>query len=207
MTSTPQPGDWVDGFLFVGNQLALDFLNTRPRQDGEFTEFLPDLAALLRWFGAATLITGRDQARLAKKWQNDSSANRFLKEVREFRETLRAEVIALESGHEVRRSTLRGLDRLLAEHPMRKRIDADRLLTEGWFPIETPEDLFAPLAQAAAELFTEADRTRIRQCDACVLHFLDTSKKGTRHWCSMNLCGNRSKVAAYAARKKNQVLD
>jgi len=202
MSATTKPGDWVDGFLFVGNQLALDFINTRPLIDGEFTEFLPDLTALLRWFKAAGLITSRDQARLAKQWQNESSAIRFIKEVRELRETLRADVIALESGHPVRRSTLRELDRLLAEHPMRKRIDADKLSTEVWFPMDTPDDLFAPLAQAAAELFTEADRTRIRQCGACVLHFLDTSKKGTRHWCSMNLCGNRSKVAAYAERKR-----
>jgi predicted RNA-binding Zn ribbon-like protein len=202
MSATTKPGDWVDGFLFVGNQLALDFINTRPLIEGEFTEFLPDLPALLRWFKAAGLITSRDQGRLAKKWQNDSSANRFPKEVRDFREMLRADVVALESGQRVRGSTLRELDLLLAEHPMRKRIDADNLLTEPWFPIETPDDFFAPLAQAAAELFTEADRTRIRQCGACVLHFLDTSKKGTRRWCSMNLCGNRSKVAAYAERKR-----
>ena len=37
---------WKDGFLFVGNHLALDFLNTRPVQDGEAMELLPDFAAL-----------------------------------------------------------------------------------------------------------------------------------------------------------------
>src|SRR6516164_5368126 len=46
------------------------------------------------------------------------------------------------------------------------------------------------------------DRTRVRKCGQCVLHFLDTSKKGTRRWCSMQLCGNRLKVAAYALRKR-----
>lgn len=204
MTATPKPGDWIDGFLFVGNQLALDFLNTRPLQDGEFSELLTGMPAVLRWFRAAGLITARDQAHLGKKWQADSRAQRFVRELCDFRETLRADVIALEGGQKIRRSTLKQLDELLAKHPMRRRIDADMLSSELWFPLETPEDLFAPLAQAAAELFTEADRTRIRQCGACILHFLDISKKGTRHWCSMNLCGNRSKVAAYAARKKNQ---
>ena len=204
MTTNPQSADWVDGFLFVGNQLALDFINTRPLIDGELTEFLPDVEAILRWFRAAGLIAARDQVHLAKKWQADARAQRFLKELRDFREMLRTDVIAVEAAQKVRRSTLNRVDELLAKHPMRKRINADTLSTELWFQRETPEDLFAPLAQAAAELFTEADRTRIRQCGACILHFLDTSKKGTRHWCSMNLCGNRSKVAAYAARKKNR---
>lgn len=42
--------DWKDGFLFVGHELALDFLNTRLVQNGEATELLPDFAALVRWF-------------------------------------------------------------------------------------------------------------------------------------------------------------
>ena len=67
-----------------------------------------------------------------------------------------------------------------------------------------PEDLFAPLAHSAATLFAEADRNRIRKCGQCVLHFYDTSKKGTRRWCSMQLCGNRAKVAAYAARRRGE---
>jgi predicted RNA-binding Zn ribbon-like protein len=43
---------------------------------------------------------------------------------------------------------------------------------------------------------------RVRKCDQCVLHFYDISKKGTRRWCSTQLCGNRQKVAAYAARRR-----
>ena len=74
--------------------------------------------------------------------------------------------------------------------------------TELWFAPRQPEDLFAPLAHSAAMLCADADRNRVRKCAQCVLHFHDTSKKGTRRWCSMQLCGNRFKVAAYAARKR-----
>jgi len=49
--------DWRDGFLFVGNQLSLDFLNTRPVIDGKQVELLPDSASLLRWLAAAGLLT------------------------------------------------------------------------------------------------------------------------------------------------------
>ena len=54
-----QNSDWKDGFLFLANDLALDFLNTRPVHDGELTELIPDFRALLRWFQAAGLLSSR----------------------------------------------------------------------------------------------------------------------------------------------------
>jgi hypothetical protein len=56
--------DWRDGFLFVGNQLSLDFLNTRPVIDGKPVELLPDSASLLRWLVATGLLTKRRAAQL-----------------------------------------------------------------------------------------------------------------------------------------------
>jgi predicted RNA-binding Zn ribbon-like protein len=70
------------------------------------------------------------------------------------------------------------------------------------FEPEIPEHAFAPLADAFADLLTAVPVSRVRKCNSCVLHFYDTSKKGTRVWCSMNLCGNRAKVAAYADRQR-----
>jgi predicted RNA-binding Zn ribbon-like protein len=81
------------------------------------------------------------------------------------------------------------------------RTNGNSFATDIWFQPHEPEDLFAPLAHAAATLFATVDRQRVRKCGQCVLHFQDTSKKGTRRWCSMQLCGNRLKVAAYAARR------
>jgi DNA phosphorothioation-dependent restriction protein DptG len=134
--------------------------------------------------------------------ENAWRALRAVEAMREWREKLRKEVLAWEHGGTVRRSTVEELNRLMAEHPMRTRLKTSRgqWATDQWFEARHPEDLFAPLAQSAAALFASADRSRVRKCDQCVLHFHDTSKKGTRRWCSMQLCGNRLKVAAYAAR-------
>lgn len=43
---------------------------------------------------------------------------------------------------------------------------------------------------------------RIRRCahEACVLRFFDTSRNGTRRWCSMAACGNRAKASRHYAR-------
>jgi len=196
--------DWRDGFLFVGNHLALDFLNTRPIQNDEPTELLADFSALLRWFQTAGLLSPRQMTSLQRQSGESATARRTLEAVREFREKLRNEILAWEDGADVHRTTVAELNRLMAAHPMLSKVQATGNVPslELWFEPRQPEDLFAPLAHSAAKLFAEADRNRVRMCDQCVLHFYDTSKKGTRRWCSMQLCGNRLKVAAYAARQR-----
>jgi predicted RNA-binding Zn ribbon-like protein len=59
-----------------------------------------------------------------------------------------------------------------------------------------------PIIDATADLLSEIETSRLRQCESCVVHFFDTSKKGSRRWCSMNICGNKLKVAAYQRRKR-----
>jgi predicted RNA-binding Zn ribbon-like protein len=196
--------DWKDGFLFVGNHLALDFLNTRPVQNDEPRELLPDFSALLRWFQAAELISARDAASLQQEWGKSARARRTVETLRELREKLRREILSWEGGSVVHNSTVDELNRLMADYPMRTRLKTKGSDTELWFEPGQPEDLFAPLAHSAATLFADVDRYRVRKCAQCVLHFHDTSKKGIRRWCSMQLCGNRFKVAAYAARQRTQ---
>jgi len=193
--------DWKDGFLFVGNHLALDFLNTRPVENGKPTELLSDFGALLRWFQAAGLLSAQQTSSLQRQWGKEERSRQTLMDVRALRERLRKQVLAWEAGGAVRHSTVVELNQLMAQHPMLTRLKEDGT-TELWFQPAQPEDLLAPLAHSAAMLFAEVDRARVRKCGRCVLHFYDISKKGTRRWCSMRLCGNRMKVAAYAARRR-----
>ncbi len=46
------------------------------------------------------------------------------------------------------------------------------------------------------------DRIRICAHDACVPHFFDTSRNGTRRWYSMATCGNRAKASRHYARTR-----
>jgi predicted RNA-binding Zn ribbon-like protein len=196
--------DWKDGFLFLGNQLALDFLNTRPVQNREPMELLPDFSALLRWFRAADLLSSPRAGELQRGWGGSGRAQRTVEAIRGLREKLRKQVLAWEDSGILHSSTTEELNRLMAEYPMRTRLktNAKEIATELYFEPQQPEHLFAPLAHSAALLFAHADHNRVRKCDQCILHFHDTSKKGTRRWCSMQLCGNRLKVAAYAARNR-----
>src|SRR4029077_1308231 len=206
MSKETSKSDWKDGFLFIGNQLALDFLNTRPVQKGKPSELLPDFSALLRWFQAGDLLSSREVGRLQRQWGGSASASRTTERMRQLREKLRREILAWERSGSVQHSTRDELNKLMAEHPMRMRLRTNGKLcsTELWFEPREPGDLFAPLAHCAATLFASVERKRVRKCAQCVLHFHDTSKRGTRRWCSMQLCGNRLKVAAYAARRRQR---
>ena len=204
MTKAADRSDWKDGFLFVGNELALDFVNTRPIQGGQPVELLKDFVTVLRWFHAAGLINSAQAANLRHQWGGTTIAQKATEAMKDLRERLWEDILAWEEGRLIRRSTLHELNGLLEAHPMLTRLtkNGSAPSTELWFEAHEPADLFAPLAHSVAALFATGDRGRVRKCDNCVLHFRDTSKKGMRRWCSMKLCGNRLKVATYAARHR-----
>jgi predicted RNA-binding Zn ribbon-like protein len=54
------------------------------------------------------------------------------------------------------------------------------------------------IARDAVGLFSSqlADRIRICAADDCGLLYVDTSRPGTRRWCSMDWCGDRAKKRA-----------
>jgi predicted RNA-binding Zn ribbon-like protein len=60
--------------------------------------------------------------------------------------------------------------------------------------------LLAAVARSGAEIIAEGARARLRLCanPQCGLFFYDDSRTRRRRWCSMAVCGNRSKVAAFA---------
>jgi predicted RNA-binding Zn ribbon-like protein len=64
------------------------------------------------------------------------------------------------------------------------------------------EWLLAAVARSGAELIAEGGQARLRLCanPQCGLFFYDTSRTQQRRWCSMAVCGNRSKVASFARR-------
>ncbi|WP_020614832.1 CGNR zinc finger domain-containing protein [Paenibacillus daejeonensis] len=59
------------------------------------------------------------------------------------------------------------------------------------------------IAYDTLQLLASGELMTLHRCanPDCVLLFLDTT--GRRKWCSMNLCGNRTKVARHQRRKEN----
>jgi hypothetical protein len=111
------PREWIDGFLFVGNHLALDFLNTRPVLADGPKELLRDVDALVRWLVASGVLTRQDGKTLARKWRDMPQAPLFLRELLKFRERLRAIVVRQEAGFSVSTAFIAELNSLLKQYP------------------------------------------------------------------------------------------
>jgi len=195
-----------EGFFFRGNHVALDFLNTRPVIDGEPTELLPDFDAWLRWLRTAGLIEKQDAIQARRCWTVVGRKPHMAATVRGFREALRKDILSWEQGGAPSPRIVKRLNWILDKHPMGTRLAprGNGLEIERWCTVETPNGLFGPLAHWIVDLFVHVDHRRVRKCGNCVLYFYDDSKKNARRWCSMELCGNRHKVAAYQKRLRSE---
>ncbi|NUR59853.1 MAG: hypothetical protein HOV87_14455 [Catenulispora sp.] len=63
--------------------------------------------------------------------------------------------------------------------------------------------LLSLIARDALELATSPLVARVRDCAGpnCGAWFLDTSRPGTRRWCSMDRCGNQAKKSTWRAKQ------
>jgi predicted RNA-binding Zn ribbon-like protein len=188
-------------FLFIGGNLALDFVNTRRSRritgSKRIVQFdqLWNLEQAQAWWGEAC----------AKYQLEPCEARDWTDEGYESLVALRAELRALfESIVEGRRASA-GAPRLNAA------------LSRGSFVLTLsdsgprrdyrardgrPDPLLA-IALAAAELLAEREPSRLRACrsERCVLLFYDSTKSGTRHWCRPD-CMNRARARANYRRSK-----
>ena len=204
MQASQEVNEWIDGFLFVANKPILDFLNTKPVLEEGSTELLSDVRALEKWLIASDMVTSPKAKAAVRGWRQSPEAAAFLDQLITFRERLRNAVVRIENGSLPADAFLAEVNSLLLQHPRHTSLHKrdGKVIREPLFELRKPTDLWAPLIDATADLFTETESSRIRKCESCVVHFFDTSKKGSRRWCSMNICGNKLKVAAYQRRKR-----
>jgi predicted RNA-binding Zn ribbon-like protein len=196
--------EWIDGFLFVANRPILDLLNTKPVLAEGPTELLLDVRALERWLIASGMASSAKSKATMRSWRDSTQAAAFLKQLIGFRERLREAVVRIEDGSPPTDAFLADINSLLIQYPLRTSLRKrdGKVIREMSFELRKPSDLWAPIIDATADLLANAEASRIRKCESCVVHFFDTSKKNSRRWCSMNICGNKLKVAAYQQRKR-----
>ncbi|MES2223114.1 MAG: ABATE domain-containing protein [Acidobacteriota bacterium] len=190
----------------MANRPILDLLNTKPVLADGPTELLPNFHALERWLIASGMVTSPKTKAIVRSWRNSADAIAFLEQLVGFRERLRKAVERIERGLSPTDAFLAEVNSLMLQYPrhtlLRKR--NGKMIREMLFEPRKPADLWAPIVEATVDLLTETESSRIRKCESCVVHFFDTSKKGSRRGCSMNICGNRLKVAAYQRRKREE---
>jgi predicted RNA-binding Zn ribbon-like protein len=187
-------------FLFLGGDIALDFVNTVMVEERELVDRITTPAELAAWVAASSL--GSEFG--APTWISPSVHARALG----LRRALKAGFDALVTDGAVPDSTVATVNAILRTGPGAEL----RRAADGELRRELRVDLHEGavllpwlLADAGARLLVGDRAKLLRRCanhDTCVLVFLDTSRSRTRRWCSMELCGNRSKVAAHARRRR-----
>ena len=127
----------------------------------------------------------------------DSDAAR----ARDFRETLRAMLLEKEAGG-VSAATA-GRLRAAAEGASLRMDVADDGSVSVTPTCGGADALIAEVLAvvAAAQETGEWERMKVCMSDECLWAFYDRSRNRSRHWCSMDVCGNRAKTRAYRAKR------
>lgn len=189
-------------FIFLAGNLCLDFVNTQIMSRGELTDLLGSEADFSLWIEESGIFEESVPEGIQSDWCRE-----IYTQAREFRQQLRDMVEALEHDQAVPDASIAAINHYLQDDPAYWQIEVidGHYHSHFHYHLSRAEQLLYPLARSAQELLSASDHSRIRQCasDKCVLHFYDSSKNGSRRWCSMETCGNRRKVKRHYHRKQN----
>lgn len=168
-------------------ELVRAFVNTRELDPDR--EELTDPAALGAWLTARGLPVPR---RLG-----DADLERAIA----FREALRSLLLA-NSGRPLDPVAIRRLQEIAAAAPVRLEIGPDGGV-EMACSAEGVDALVADVLAAIAKAQDSGEWQRLKACtsEECLWAFYDRSRNRSRHWCSMDVCGNRAKTRTYRSKR------
>ena len=189
-------------FLWVGNWPAIDFINTAIVVEGKPVDLLEEAQDVALWLNESHLCEKTNEGTFVPP-------RRLIDEARAYRGLLRRGMAQLAGQRRLSADLLRKTNEYLRRCASSQQLQEDgkwyRSLT-SW-RLQSAEDYLVPIAESFARLVTEADLGRIRKCKnpECVLYFHDTSKGGHRAWCSLDLCGNKLRMAASRRRRNEEI--
>jgi predicted RNA-binding Zn ribbon-like protein len=193
-------------FVFIGDRLWLDFVNTEESGKASRVDALGDFEAFVRWLQAAAVLDGERAGGIRRRAQQQpSGAAAALVDARRVRASLRA--LAERGGHlgHVRSAALAEINRVLGRSAGTRRVEArdDGSYARSFVPVgDAFAGLLMPVVESAADALILGELHRVRRCAAsrCARVFFDETKNARRRWCDMATCGNRAKAARHRQR-------
>jgi len=207
--AVPAEGDLEHYLRLLGGCTCLDFVNSvDPRTGTRRRDFLHGYNDLITWAQLAGMLSPAAWKRLHElSEQHPQHAARVFRSTIALRELLYAIFGAIAAGEQPTSADLHTLQNTYLE-ALRH---AELQVHDGGFVWGWPEGTDALerigwlLTQAAIELLASPQIGRVKMCasaEGCGWLFLDTSKNGSRRWCSMEICGNRAKIRRLNARRR-----
>jgi predicted RNA-binding Zn ribbon-like protein len=185
-------------FLMLADDPALDFMNTLAQREGGLIEYLNTNKDVIAWMQAQGYLDTGDLPALKREVLADVAKS--------LREVVRKLIAQRKAGKRVDIATLNAylVHGRYKVHLVRSS-DGDLVIRHN-YDKDTPEQALTQVAQAAAEVLSTGNFDLIRKCEAddCTLWFYDKTKSHRRRWCSMAVCGNRHKVAAFRERQRSR---
>ena len=194
-------------FVFVGDRLWLDFVNTDDIELGVRRDALRDFGTMLEWLAAVGVIDhDRRVAIMRRAEQQPAGATAALLDARRVRSALRALAEHGAVSNDARIDAVAEINRVLGRSAGTRRLE---LSPEGVYTrnFVAGGDAFAalmmPIVDDGADSLIAGELGRVRCCNdpRCRRVFLDSTKNGRRRWCDMATCGNRAKAARHRARE------
>jgi len=173
-------------FTFVSGNLALDFAGTVKYRGTAPEDLLSSPVLLGEWVAAAGLVDSPPVVSEAE----------FARAI-EVREAVYRLARASVTGGRRSQNDVDVINAAAAAAPVTVVLTQAGVRREG-----TADAVVADLARAAATLLGGPPEARIRECEdpPCTRLFVDASRAGSRRWCEMSGCGNRTKAAGFRAR-------
>ncbi|QVQ54622.1 CGNR zinc finger domain-containing protein [Spiractinospora alimapuensis] len=179
-------------YRFDPGALSLELLTTGGPDELSVFETLHAPEDWLRWLSVCRLRLRDDEVDISA---TDISA------IRGVRDAVLRLARASTRGAALSEPDLDTLNLAAAHSPMIPTLARDG--TQRWRTPVSSAQALSTVARDAVTLMSGPYAERIRECAAtdCALVFVDTSRPGKRRWCSMERCGNRSKIRALRARR------
>jgi len=183
-------------FIFVGEALAFDFVNTEIVSRRKAVDLLTTPDDLRSWW---TEALNHYQMNVPHSMQVTDAT---FDHARKLRRALRRIFTAVVEQTELEAQDLDVLNGVLhSGHPRLVATPGQRFSLQQ--ESDEADTLLLTIAHSAAWLLTECERERLHKCknERCVLMFLDTTKNGSRVWCSID-CMNRSRSIRHYEQSK-----
>jgi predicted RNA-binding Zn ribbon-like protein len=194
-------------FLFIGNYLCLDFINTEMVVERRPVDCLSGFDRLIAWLVQAQTLDRRKAEEILSRWNGSRDAETTFQRALGFRTTLRDMAGRIVKGQSVPQSAIAQINEWLRYQNGHAELKRSKAGFEKRFQagLDAPAQLLWPVAESACDLLCYGDLSLVKKCEnaACVLFFYDTTKNHSRRWCSMSFCGNRMKVAAHYQRLRS----
>jgi predicted RNA-binding Zn ribbon-like protein len=203
----PQLGLSPSNPLLVGDHPALDFLNSVLKPGAQTVDFLQDGASLAAWMGGSGVLPA-EMANAVGQWPKDQQ-DTLAAQARTLREELRRFLMArgAPAGRALNVNDVGFINLWLSHSPLVQRLTwlDDHYHLHLQRDTTNPLGVTAALAELCAGIIANQPEDQVRKCEnpACTLWFNDNKRGPRRRWCSMAICGNRMKVAAHRARRKD----